>query len=454
MLWVLYLALASDTNYQTYVTGGRAAGLGGAFTAIANDPSGLLYNPAGLVDDSHTDISVSANLYGFERTSRSDQVPSPFPDLRNVAQAASELVIIPSTSGALRTFQKDPNGPGYLNAISAGVFVPAFRSTVESVQTVDAAGNAVDYHRSVSDRLLMPGVGYARKLSQRWRIGLSTFFTLRSVDANENIVSSGQGTPTPFRQADSTLALSAGSLWWILGVKWMVSDRFNLGLSFAPPGLPVFSSTSIRYYRTSYDPNVPPGAAQGAFKPIVANGLPSTYVMPATLRFGAAYTSPKHFTVAADLSLHFPTHYDLLRVPQGQDADYRTILPIATHVDRLTVVNVNVGAEWLFLKNMSISGGFYTDFSSAPSLAGPAYSGPLDRQALSNIDYYGFTAALGLYSQFTLTRIGVLYSFGKGYDVVTRNDFGRLLDSEAQYERVPQSKSLLYVFVSSTVRFE
>ena len=44
------LALADDGHYQNFLVGERAAGMGGAFTAIANDPSGTYYNPAGLVD--------------------------------------------------------------------------------------------------------------------------------------------------------------------------------------------------------------------------------------------------------------------------------------------------------------------------------------------------------------------------------------------------------------------
>lgn len=452
MLWVLCIALASDTNYQSYVTGGRAVGLGGAFTAIGNDPSGLLYNPAGLVDDRHTDISVSANLYGFERTNRGEQLPSPFPDLRNIGQVASELVIVPSTSGFVRTFQRDASGD-YLNAVSLAVLVPSFRSSIENVQSADD-GSRVDYRRRVQDRLLQPGIGYARKLSTRWRIGISTFFVLRTVDANENIVSSQDGDPAPFRMADSTLSLSAGSLQWIFGVKCLVSDRFHLGLSFALPSLPVFTSTSLRYYRSGFDPNPSPGEPQSEFKPIVLENLPSQYVTPPTLRFGASYQTLRRFTWAFDVSMHFPISYQLLRVPEAQQEELKSLLPVPTQIDRLMVVNLNTGFEWLFLPNVSVSSGFFTDFASSPSLSGPRYEGALDRQYLANIDYYGFTAALGFYSQFTLTRVGASYSFGKGYDVAAQNSFGRLLESTTQFERVPQAKSFLYIFVSSTVRFE
>ena len=58
-------ARADDTHYHDYPIGGRAVGLGGAFVALASDPSGLYYNPAGIVDSRHHSVQISTNLYGL-----------------------------------------------------------------------------------------------------------------------------------------------------------------------------------------------------------------------------------------------------------------------------------------------------------------------------------------------------------------------------------------------------
>ncbi len=55
-------ARADDTHYQDFVVGDRAVVLGGAFTSIANDASGVYFNPAGLSDISHTSLQLSASL--------------------------------------------------------------------------------------------------------------------------------------------------------------------------------------------------------------------------------------------------------------------------------------------------------------------------------------------------------------------------------------------------------
>ena len=53
---------ADEGRYQDYVFGARAISLGGAFTAISNDASGIFYNPAGLVDVSRSNLSIATSF--------------------------------------------------------------------------------------------------------------------------------------------------------------------------------------------------------------------------------------------------------------------------------------------------------------------------------------------------------------------------------------------------------
>ena len=53
----------SDYNYYNDIVGDRATGMGGAYTAISDDPSGAWYNPAGLVFSMDNQISLSVNSY-------------------------------------------------------------------------------------------------------------------------------------------------------------------------------------------------------------------------------------------------------------------------------------------------------------------------------------------------------------------------------------------------------
>ena len=55
----------AENNYDPYPIGPRATGMGGAYTAIADDAAGVYYNPAAPAMASQETISLSTSLYGF-----------------------------------------------------------------------------------------------------------------------------------------------------------------------------------------------------------------------------------------------------------------------------------------------------------------------------------------------------------------------------------------------------
>ena len=59
---------ADQFHYHNLVVGERAMGLGGAFAAISDDASGVVYNPAGLGFALSSDISGSANAIYSKKT--------------------------------------------------------------------------------------------------------------------------------------------------------------------------------------------------------------------------------------------------------------------------------------------------------------------------------------------------------------------------------------------------
>ena len=56
-------AWAGEANYQPYVVGERAAGMGGAVAATADGMDACFYNPAGLGHETRDSISVNGTLY-------------------------------------------------------------------------------------------------------------------------------------------------------------------------------------------------------------------------------------------------------------------------------------------------------------------------------------------------------------------------------------------------------
>ncbi len=68
-LLVAQLGLADQFHYSNVLVGARSVGMGGAFGAVADDASGVYYNPAGLAFALSNDISASANAFYSKETS-------------------------------------------------------------------------------------------------------------------------------------------------------------------------------------------------------------------------------------------------------------------------------------------------------------------------------------------------------------------------------------------------
>lgn len=54
------VASADEFHYRNFLPGDRAGSMGGAYTAISDDPSGAFYNPAGLAIGNKLSINVNA----------------------------------------------------------------------------------------------------------------------------------------------------------------------------------------------------------------------------------------------------------------------------------------------------------------------------------------------------------------------------------------------------------
>ena len=70
LIFISYLTASySYADWQhrnSLLIGERASGMGGAYTAISNDPSGIYYNPGGIAFSKDTEINLSVAGYYFE----------------------------------------------------------------------------------------------------------------------------------------------------------------------------------------------------------------------------------------------------------------------------------------------------------------------------------------------------------------------------------------------------
>lgn len=441
VLFAAPAARADDTHYQDFIVGGRAIGLGGAFCALADDPSGLYYNPAGIADVRHTSLQVSSSLYGFESGTLDERLGLPVPGVENLDIEFTDLIVIPASAGYVNTFGAEREDGTAPHAYGVSVLVPSFRSF-----SAGRSDGGTSYRRRVTDRSLWSGAGYARKIGSRLRVGAAGFYVLRSVVDLEDLTASEEvlgGAADRFQTVANDISFVNGNALFLLGVKYTLDRRLHLGASLRSPSIPLHSQARLAFASGDSDPTALP-EPRSEFGRIVLDGVRSETRYGAALRAGAAWIEPYRFTVSADVMVHAPVSYKLIAI----EPELRGRLPFSPSIDRRTVVNFNAGAEYLVIRQVSVSAGVYSDFSSAP----PIPQLPT-RDQPPRVNLLGLTMALGYFGEHTLSRLGVLYSFGSGEDVIPRSDIERLLTDEQAFRRVSYAQSFFYVFLSSTFRY-
>lgn len=447
-------ARADDTHYQDYPLGGRSVGLGGAFAALSDDPSGVFFNPAGLVDSNRTSVQISTTLYGLEI---SDTFFAAVERAANLSTVFTELNIIPSSGSFVTTIGNQGTDRRPQQAYGFGAFVPSYRSfSTHSVAQIPkdeqfAGCDQLAYQRNVLDRTYYFGGAYAQRLDELIRFGVSSFLTYRSLSDLEetSCFSSGSSQNQSFATAQTNLDLGVASIVVSLGLKADLDEYWSVGVNVSTPSIRVFEAANVRVTHGFADTTT--GKTEFAVNEIP--NVEANTKMGTTVRFGAAYVMPRKLTWAGDIIFQAPTRFTLFAIPPGQEQErVKESVTLVTAIDRRLVINLSTGIEYLVSKPFSISGGVFTNFSSAPKIPGDFGARSPDAH-LPNVDAFGGSFVLGFFSEHTLTRAGITMSYGSGSDAVPRFAGIGAFGQQTEYVKIDVSQTFLFFFISSTFRY-
>lgn len=444
-------ALASDTHYQDYPLGARSLGLGGAFTALADDPSGLYFNPAGMVDIDQRSIQVTTNLYGLEL---SDSFFSGLDRALDLNTVVTDLNIIPSSAAGMDVIDKDPDGrPSTVYGL--GIFVPSYRNdSARSLTHLDApiaphGCNRLAYHHSRQDRTILAILALGHRINPRLSMGISATGVYRNLRDDEETSCFGgdlnQGSYQDFASAQTQLRLVVASVMLSLGFKYELIPNLHLGFVLVSPSRLAFSSASLRIQRGIAN-------SQGRqFEVRDINQMRANTAFGSEIRAGIAYELPGLLLASADLSFHFGQGYRLFKLPAAHQ-DLQSAITFQSRITREPVLNFNLGTEFKLLDWLTLAGGFFTNFSSAPSIPG-ALGSLQDRDWLPKVNTYGASLVVGFLDEHTITRVGLNMSYGSGADVVPIYEGLNALGTLPGLVKIKTRRMSAYVFVSSTFRY-
>jgi long-subunit fatty acid transport protein len=444
-------AWANDTNYQNYLVGERALGLGGAFCALADDASGAFYNPAGVARVGSSSLSGSLNIYGIERQKRdrgyTDQFPVP-PDPQDHENVSVDLedthvATLPTTVALVRKLGPKMADGVQAHAVGFATYLP-YSSAFEADQVVRGVRSPSQGHILIeeSDKTLWMGPFYAVRLNERLSLGAALHYSYRTVKRRlsraweQEISDEDPTTPDPsakFSLEEAALDYTSAELFARVGARLDVGRGWSLGLAVTTPTAHLHGQG--RLFSQTVSAEVPPDAPGLAFyTPEEESGLKTRNPEPVSVRAGAAWQRERGL-VAADVTFHAPEEFD--PVERGTPTAVVGLVHV-TPVKRNPVVNVNLGGQYDFFDRMPVRAGFLTNFSSAPEVEAT------DHQQLSHVNMYGVTASIGYAPEDYEVSLGVLYAFGSGQ----ASAVDKAAPANEQFQPAPLRDDFVYFYVS------
>jgi len=178
-------ALQSMANQRSSLPGSRAALMGGAFTAVADDSSASFYNPAGLSLVKENRLELSATSYRaseliYHKTVNED----PF-------QERSEM-IYPSFVGGTSKFGWLTLGYSFMSLDARNIYQ---QDNFQNISTVDGVTNSYSRTYQESSTYIWAGGSASVRLTDNMSFGSSLFYYQRNIKftANEIVSLNGGG---------------------------------------------------------------------------------------------------------------------------------------------------------------------------------------------------------------------------------------------------------------------
>lgn len=368
LLFFIYTGISAEPfHYQNVLQGEAAAGMGGAFTGLADDSSGCFYNPAGLTQIKKATFSLSANAVELSNYSILKVIPGG-ENLNSIT-----ATFYPTSWSVVKKLSKHALGFSVIVRDNSDQEL-TFRDTIR-IPPFDDEFNVV-YDVKTQSREYLIGPSYAYPLTSSFSLGFSLFLFYKTASYNnflylENATTQEYYGASAFNN-EKSLGLSAN-----IGILYEIFPRFTLGFNLRSGGIftDVQKTSEIRYEST----------ISGGEKNEV---IPTT---EATYKYG----EPPSFTLGVGYK------NDKWRF----GIDYTHIVKID---GLIPVENINIGGERIFWNKMPLRFGFYTNNTSLPSHKVDNTPEP-DR-----VNFFGLTFGLGYLTEHTSTSLSFIFKGGEG----------------------------------------
>jgi long-chain fatty acid transport protein len=290
LAFLLFLAAvpAFPSGFQLNTQGARAMGMGLAFTAVANDPSAIFFNPAGLGWQKHFEVEVGSSF--ITKTQGDFTGENPFPGIGDSEREHKTTFVLP-TLYVVAPLTSDIN-------LGVGIFSPyglGFRwDNAESFSGRFIAQNAV-----IQAVDLNPVLSFQATPAIAIAIGADYRVSKVQLERNQPAINPFTNSVVDVAHIKLNSDLTDNHGWgWNAGILVRPIQQLSFGAAYR-------SAITVNYSGTATFQQRLTGNAQ--FDGIVASQLPqgthpvTTKIdFPSSVNLGAALTLPGDFTVSAE----------------------------------------------------------------------------------------------------------------------------------------------------------
>jgi long-chain fatty acid transport protein len=290
-LALLFLAAtpAFPAGFSIFSQGAKASGMGLAFTAVADDPSAVFYNPAGLGWQKHFSVQVGGSL--LTKVDGSFEGANPYPGTAFGTEEQRKTSFLLPTLYAVAPLTSNLN-------FGLGINAPyglGFRwDNAEQFSGRFVAQNAVIRTVDINPVLSL-------QVAPSFAVAVGADYRLSSVMLERN-----RPAINPFTQSvvdvahirlDSDLQDNHG--WgWNAGILWKPTSAFSFGAAYRSKIKVDYEGTGKFTQRLTGNPAFDAGVA--AQLPQGKQNVAVAVEFPASANIGAAINLPGDFTVSLD----------------------------------------------------------------------------------------------------------------------------------------------------------
>ena len=399
---VLVSARAFPSGFQVMTQGARATGMGLAFTGIADDPSAIFYNPAGLGFQDHFSLMIGGEALG--RAKADFTGADPFPGVGVTEHVQKQVFGLPHLYAVIPLTSE-------LN-LGLGVFAP-YGLGVRWENPEQFSGRFISQNAVIKSLDINPVFSYRLFPQLSIAAGADVRFSKVQLERNQAGVDPFTGAVVDIAHVKLNSDLLDNHAWgWNVGVLWKPVQSIGVGVSYR-------SSMTIDYSGTATFIQRPTG--DSIFDALVAAQLPqgehsvaTSVKFPATVNIGAGIHLGGGFLLGLEADWTEWSSFSNLNISLPDLAGGATCAPAGIEICRVTGWKdswaYRVGLEKTF-GSFAVRGGYYYDNTPQPDRD----VGPI----LADNDRNVVTAGFGWDTERFGFDVGGAYIMFKKRDVLT-----------------------------------